>query len=164
LEEVTRAALQLQERGVRAIVGAGGRLLQHQRSLSNAIEIPVCLSPVLYAPFVSSTWTDNRQIGILSYESSGDLLNLMSKNDLDVSNDIEVLTITDQMITDLLKDKPIKDIYNLWRFKSIICDFDDGRLSRDAISNFVDVPVFDVVSLVDFLYDAAVQRNYRGFY
>jgi len=66
LEEWIRCARQLQEEGVRAIVGGCGLTGSIQEELSQAVEIPVFSSTILFVSEIHETVAQGRRVGILT--------------------------------------------------------------------------------------------------
>ena len=61
-----RAAQALVDKGVRAILGACGLMVVHQRELTRAIPVPVLTSSLLQLPLIASTLGPDAQIGIVA--------------------------------------------------------------------------------------------------
>jgi len=66
LEEWIRCARELQEEGVRAIVGGCGLTGSIQEELSHAVEIPVFSSTILFVPEIHESIAQGRRVGILT--------------------------------------------------------------------------------------------------
>jgi Asp/Glu/hydantoin racemase len=172
------AARELEREGVRAITSTCGFLALFQRELADAVSIPVYTSSLIQIPMVSRMIGSNRKVGILTAKKSRITAEhlravgadstpcyiagmdeqtefceviLGRKTELDIIKlQKEVLTVAEKLI-----DKH-PDI------GAIVIECTDLTSFAHLIQQKVNVPVFDIITLTNMVYETVVRREYRG--
>ncbi len=180
LEPFIEAARELQDEGVRAVTGACGFMALFQRQVADALDIPVFLSSLLQVPFIYQMLPRGRKIGVISADSSaltrehfssvgivpdipmilGGMENqvefreavLLEKGTLD-SEQIqrEVVEVAKQMVN---KDPDIA---------AIVLECSDLPPYAAAVQAAVQRPVFDFITMIQYVHSALVRRPFQGF-
>lgn len=180
IEPFIESALELQSEGVKAVTGACGFMALFQRQVADALDIPVFLSSLLQVRFIYHMLPKGRKIGIVSADSSaltpehfssvgispdiplvlGGMENqiefreavLLEKGTLD-SDQIqrEVVEVAQQMIR---KDPDIG---------AIILECSDLPPYAAAVQAAVNLPVFDFITMIQYVHSALVRRPFQGF-
>lgn len=169
-EPMVMAARKLVDDGARAITSNCGFMLRHQAAVSDAVDVPVLLSSLMFAPFLLAFMGSNRKLGILTASGAalddsllrqagvsdpgrvvvGDLENQPSFREavLDRTGDYDRVAIEKEIeketvgvAASLIKENP--EITALLFECTVLPPF-----SR-AVARSVGVPVFDAISLID---------------
>jgi len=180
LEPFINAALELQAEGVKAVTGACGFMALFQRQVADALDIPVFLSSLLQVPFIYQLLPRGRKIGIISadlralapehFHSVGVTPDipivyggmehkiefreavLLEKGTLD-SDQIqrEVVELAEQMV------ETHPDI------GAIVLECSDLPPYAAAVQAAVNLPVFDFITMIQYVHSALVRRPFQGF-
>ena len=174
------AARELQDEGVKAVTGACGFMALFQRQVAEALDIPVFLSSLLQVPFIYHMLPRGRKIGVISADSSaltlehfssvgitpdiplvfGGMENqvefrdavLLEKGTLDSSQiEREVIEIAEQMIR---KDPAIA---------VMVLECSDLPPYAAAVQAAVQRPVFDFITMIQYVHSSLVRRPFQGF-
>jgi hypothetical protein len=93
-EGLVAAALRLEARGVRAIVGACGSFANFQRALNRAASVPVCASVLVQVPWILSCLPAQKRLGIVFADRTSFTAHVQQQCGI---YDLERLAITDCM-------------------------------------------------------------------
>lgn len=178
-EQILNAARELEQEGVRAIVGACGYFAHFQKDIAEVVDIPVFMSSLCQLPMIKNAFSPKKKIAVLA--ASGD--------DLDNRILEKVGTDTDRLI--------VQNIGSLESFSSIRWgrpEIDNGKLKADlaeiavklvednpdigaillecsdlppyakAIQAATGLPVFDFNTMIDLVYHSVVQKTYYGYF
>lgn len=174
------AARELQEEGVKAVTGACGFMALFQRQVAHALDIPVFLSSLLQVPFIYQMLPRGRKIGIISADSSaltsehfssvgispdiplvfGGMQNqvefrdavLLEKGTLDSAQiEREVVEIAEQMVS---RNPDIA---------VIVLECSDLPPYAAAVQAAVNRPVFDFITMIQYVHSSLVRRPFQGF-
>lgn len=174
------AAKEMVQQGVRAVTGDCGFMALHQRQLANELDVPVFLSSLLQIPFILSIIGQNRKVGILTADRNG-----MDEILLDAVG----VTDTSRLVIKGLEKSPHfyqfaieetgsldsaaveKEIVNVGE-RLVEENPDIGAILLEcsllppysqALQKAVQLPVFDYVTMINFVFSAVVTRCYQGF-
>lgn len=178
-DEIIRAAKELEQQGVRAIIGACGYFAHFQQDVKEAVDVPVFLSSLCQLPIIKTGISEKKKIAILA--ASGD-------------------NITDELLKKIGADSSrliVENIGGLESFSAIRygkTELDNGRLTKDLCKVAVDLqerepdigaillecsdlppyakqiqavtglPVFDFNTMIDMIYHSVVQKTYYGYF
>ncbi|MGA6927661.1 MAG: aspartate/glutamate racemase family protein [Desulfosarcina sp.] len=174
------ASRELVDQGVRAITGDCGFMALHQRRLARELPVPVFLSSLLQIPFMLSIVGADGKVGVLTADGRS----------LDAALLAAVgVTDVDRLVIRGLEDQP--NFYRFAIEETGMLDpalveaevVEAGRqlIARDpavkalllecsllppyaaALQAAVGVPVFDYISMIDFVFSAVVKKKYDGF-
>jgi len=180
LEPFINAALELQAEGVKAITGACGFMALFQRQVAEALDIPVFLSSLLQVPFIYQMLPRGKKIGIISADSSAlttDHFNnvgispdvpmvfsgmetqrefreavLLEKGTLDSAQiELEIVEVAKQMV----EKEPDVGV--------IVLECSDLPPYAAAVQAAVNRPVFDFITMIQYVHSALVRSPFRGF-
>ena len=173
-----QAARNLRDHGVKAITGACGFMAFFQQEVAASIDIPVFLSSLLQIPFIFKV--TGKKVGIITanascltekhFENAGILKDcpiaitgmesqpefksaiLEEKGTLDtVKIENEVIGVAQQ----LAKDNP--DI------GSILLECSDLPPYAAAVQGAVNLPVFDFITMINYIHSSLVRMPFKGF-
>ncbi len=175
---IIEAAKELENQGVRAIIGACGYFAHFQKDVANAVNVPVFLSSLCQLPLIKTSLSDYKKIFILA--ASGDNIDerLLEK----VGSDMQRIVVHN--IGTLDSFSPIrfgKTKLDNGKLMSDLCEIvlkitsernDIGAILLEcsdlppyakAIQDVTNLPVFDFNTMIDLVYHAVVQWSYFGW-
>ena len=178
-EEVLKAAKKLEKEGVRAIAGACGFFGHFQRRLSDDMDIPVGLSSLIQIPWIRSMMKNGSKIGILSANASALTSEILASCGVDNADD---LIMTDlryaKHFSAIMEDRGSFD-HCLVREEvvaaakkmveenpdigAILMECSDMPPYAAAVQNAVKLPIFDFITMINYLNQATMQRPYDGW-
>lgn len=174
------AALDLVGQGVRAVTGDCGFMAMHQKRLARDLPVPVFLSSLLQIPFMLSIIGGNEKIGVITADSrSLDAALLAALN----------IGEADRLVIQGLENKAqfyrfaIEESGELDAAQVEAEVIDAGRtlLTRDrsvsavllecsllppyaaALAQAISLPVFDYMTMINYVYAAVVKQRYSGY-
>lgn len=178
-DEIVAAAKELEAEGVRAIIGACGYFAHFQKQVAEAVNVPVFLSSLCQIPLIKLGLKPSQKIGV--FAASGDNLNdaLLRKLSVDINDcviqdvgnlesfapirwgrtqlDNGRLTIDLAEIAQrLIKERP--DI------GAILLECSDLPPYASDIQRATGLPVFDFITLINWVEHAVVQKRYFGYF
>ncbi|GAI84306.1 unnamed protein product [marine sediment metagenome] len=174
------AAKELEKEGVRAITTSCGFAAIFQKEIAEVVEIPVFMSSLIQVPLVSSMLAKNKKVGILTANKK----RLTNKHLEAVGIDnipICIAGMEDQenFANMILKQQPFGDIDKIEKevvevsenlvkrnpeVGAIVLECTDMPPFAAAVQEAVDLPVFDINTLINYVYNAVVQKRYTGIY
>ncbi len=164
--------------GARAIVTSCGFMAIFQKELAGALEVPVYSSSLLQVPLVASMQKPGQKVGILTADASslgekhfrgvgiehipkavagientyfGDVL-LNNRTELDVSRAEKDMADTARALVEANPD-----------IGAIVLECTNMPPFAKAVQEATGRPVFDIVTLTDYVYRAVTARTYRGY-
>ena len=179
-DALAAAARDLVDQGVRAVTGDCGFMALHQKRLSRELAVPVFLSSLLQIPFMLSILGEGSKVGVLTADGrSLDKALLAAVGVTDI----------DGLVIEGLEDQPnfyrfaIEEAGTLDPAKVEAEVVAAGRrlMARDdavkalllecsllppyaaALQASVQVPVFDYITMINFVFSAVVKHPYKGF-
>jgi hypothetical protein len=178
--DLESAARELAAQGVRAITGDCGFMALHQQRLAEALEIPVFLSSLLQIPFMLSILGAGSKVGVITADGRSLDSALLSAVGI---------TAGDRLVIEGLEAQP--SFYRFAIEETGTLDTDAVRaevvaagrslVARDpavkalllecsllppyaaAVQQAVGLPVFDYVTMINYVFAAVFRRPYHGF-
>ena len=179
LEPFIEAAQELEQEGVMAITGSCGFLALFQDKLADAVNIPVFTSSLIQIPLVHSMLRRNQLVGILTASKSTlteSHLNAVGagavpvclagmdeqpefcevviearRSDLDLDRlGEEVLAVVDRMA----------EIHP--EMGALVIECTDLPPFAHLIQQKINIPVFDIVTLTNMVYESLIRRPFNG--
>lgn len=178
LDKVIEGGRELEEQGVRAIVGSCGYFGNYQKEASAALDVPVFLSSLLQVPLILPSLKPEQKVGILCAVQDSLTPKMLSSCGLDDLSRIEIAGAQD--IFEFKKILQCEGHFNSGELKKelvnlamrLIHDHPDiGALLIEcsdmppyawAIQEAIHMPVFDYVTLINWVYQAVVRRPFSG--
>ena len=178
--ELRDAAGELVQQGVRAVTGDCGFMGIHQKKLARELGVPVFLSSLLQIPFISLMNGENAKVGIITADSkslSADLLAAVGVSDptnlviggMEDSRQFYQFAIEETGTLDAAAVE--KEVVSLAR--NLVADNQQIRALllecsllppyAAAVQEAVNLPVFDYITMINFVFSAVVRQRYTGF-
>lgn len=174
------AAKELEAGGVRAITTSCGCLAYYHRILANSVRIPVFTSTLLQVPLVHEMLGDNAKVGILAADSSlltDDLFKGVGWSIKDIPVTVISMNSSSELVRFHADDPNIdfeiirEDVVNSVK-KCIDIDPDIRALVIECsnlvpyaadIQDAIQIPIFDIVTLVNMVHQATVRKGFNGY-
>lgn len=179
LEDIVAAGKSLQRQGVRAIVGGCGYFANYQKETAAALDIPVFLSSLLQVPLISRALKPGEKVGIICADARALTANTLRCCGIEDPSLVAVagaehlaefgniLYETGHLNSKKLEKELIALAKRLIKenptTKAILLECSDLPPYAASIQNAVGMPVFDFVSLVNWVHSGVVRMPFRGF-
>ncbi len=177
-EGILAAARELEKEGVRAICSACGFFGRYHKKLAEDMDIPVALSSLVQVPWIKSLLKPNQKIGVLTANESNFDRELLESCLITNPDDIVVgdLRHADHFSA-ILEDRGCFDnakvrgevvsvatqlIDNNPDIGAILLECSDMPPYAAAVQKEVGLLVFDFITLIKWLNNAAVSKPYEG--
>jgi hypothetical protein len=174
------AARELVDQGVRAVTGDCGFMALHQQRLARDLEVPVFLSSLLQIPFMLSILGEGSKVGVLTADGRSldeTLLAAVGVTDADrlVVEGLEAQPhfhrFAIQETGTLETEKVAAEVVGAGRhlmdrdetIKALLLECSLLPPYAAALQAAVQVPVFDYITMINFVFSAVVKQPYEGF-
>ena len=177
---IADAARELARQGVRGISSDCGFMLQYQQAAADAVDVPVALSSLLQLPLIERSVGPERPIGVITADSRTLSRDFLERAGIRPRNPIIIRGLQDEpefhsailepkgtMDTDLITEetaamaRAIKDEHP--DLGAILLECSLLPPYAAAVQQAVGVPVFDFVSLIDYMRAGTHPRRYQGY-
>lgn len=179
-ESLQSAALDLAGQGVRAVTGDCGFMAVHQAKLADRLDIPVFLSSLLQIPFISGILGSAAKVGVITADSrslDADLLQEMGVHDMDriVIGGLEehpnfysfAIEESGVLNSGAVEQEVIETAQHMVRthpaVRAILLECSLLPPYAAAVQEAVNLPVFDYVTMIQYVYSSVVRRRFSGF-
>jgi hypothetical protein len=180
--KMATAARELETQGVKGISSDCGFMIQFQDAVTEAVDIPVCLSSLLQIPFIAKTLAPTQSIGVITADSASLSLEFLEASGLKVPpNPLVIRGMQDEpefktavfdekgtLDSDLITQEAVR------MAESMVAEHPDmGAILLEcsmlppyakAVQDAVGLPVYDFISAIDYLAAGTDQRGHTGAY
>ena len=180
LEPFVNAGMELAKEGVRAITGDCGYMVVFQKELARRLPVPVFMSSLLQVPFISRMLKPEQEVGVIVANSRALTDKHLKAAGIDESIHVRVAGMEDQpyfrrAILDeggeLDFDRVEKEVVNKSRklvakyrkIGAILLECSDLPPYAAAVQEAVRLPVFDFVTMINYVFSAVVRQRFQGF-
>jgi Asp/Glu/hydantoin racemase len=180
LDMIIQAGHEFEQEGVRAMVGACGYFANYQREVAAALDIPVFLSSLLQAPMIYRALKPAQQVGILVANAKAVEQTMLEACGITSDIPIAYLGMEEQPeFRNILEyggqfhyDKFEAEVVSRARqlvaenpaVGAILLECSDLPPFARSVQEAVKLPVFDFISMINWIYHGVVQRSYHGFF
>ena len=179
-KNLLESAKSLEQQGVRAITGGCGFMGIHQKKLAKEIEVPIFLSSLTQIPFISTIIGIDSKIGIITANAKNLTKDLLTAVGVSNSSNLMIAGLEDQPNFDQFAIKETGRL-DVEAVKNEVVDTAKELVADDpairaillecsllppyalSVQNAVNLPVFDYVTMIKFVFTAVVQCSYKGF-
>lgn len=179
IEAFKEAGRELVQDGVRAITGDCGYMALFQQELADELEVPVFMSSMLQIPFISRTLGNGEKVGIICANSK--ILDESLLRAVGVTNEsyaiigLEekeyfykgVIEEVGELHADKIETEVVEAAIELVQrdpqVKAILLECSVLPPYAAAVQESVHLPVFDFVTMIDYVHSAVVKKKYQGF-
>ena len=179
-EDLREAARDMVHQGVRAVTGDCGFMGIHQKKLARELGVPVFLSSLLQIPFISVLIGEDAKVGIITADSkslNADLLMAVGVSDATnlVIGGLEnrqqfyrfAIEETGSLDAEAVEKEVVDAARNMVAEHPQICALllECSLLPPygAAVQDAVNLPVFDYITMINFVFSAVVKQRYTGF-
>lgn len=180
LDKVLAAGLELKRAGVRAVTGDCGFMAIYQEELARYLGIPVFMSSLLQIPFMVNLIPPDRKIGIITANSKAldssvlrscgaDLPGRLAVAGLEECHsfasafllergELDAARVEEEVVgtaAALVKSKP--DVALLLMECSVLAPY------GAAVQQATGLPVFDFVTMINYVFSTVVKQRFTGF-
>ena len=180
LNLLIEAGKELVKEGVKAVTADCGFLAFFQKELANQLEVPVFLSSLLQVPFISRMLGEDEKVGIICANSQVLDASLLEKVGIDSSIPIHIkgLENKENFAEAILKEDGILDpdkiekevvssakemIQEEPKVRAILLECSDLPPYGAAVQEAVNLPVFDFITMINYVYSSVVKKRFQGF-
>jgi hypothetical protein len=174
------AAVDLVQQGVRAVTGDCGFMALHQRRLAGELEVPVFLSSLLQIPFILSIIGAEAKLGVLTADSRSLDDTLLSATGVAATHRLVIQGLEEEpnfsrfaiAETGLLDQEQVAaEVVAAGRrlverdaaVKALLLECSLLPPYAAALQQALKMPVFDYITMIDFVFSAVVKHPYDGF-
>lgn len=179
-DDIMTAAKQLVENeGVRAICSACGFFGNYHRKIAGSLNVPVALSSLVQLPWIRSIIGPEKKIGILTANASAmtpelfysccaeDVKNVVIKDAMQCEEFSTVVNMRGYFDNGKASDEVVGIAKQLVaeneNVGAILLECSDMPPYAYAVQEATQLPVFDFITLIRWLHNAATQRPYSGW-
>ena len=179
-EPVTEAARALVDEGVRGISSACGLMLQYQDAVRDAVDVPVCLSSLLQLPFISRTLRSGQPIGIVTANSNHLAQRFLRRTGVEVDNPLVIHGMQDEpafgsatgkspgtLDSDLVSEETVgiarRMVDECPDMGAVLLECSNLPPYARAVQDAIRLPVYDFITLIDFMQSGTNSRPPQGF-
>jgi hypothetical protein len=180
LDTVREACLDLQAEGVRAITGDCGFMLLFQEELAGTLRVPLFLSSLLQLPFMEQLLGKGEKIGVVTANARSLDTAFIAKSGIRSPERVVVEGLEEaphfvqavfreegELDTERLKGEVTEAVRRLMRREPdtalILLECSLLPPYGAAVREVTGLPVFDYVTMIDYVYSAVVKRRFTGF-
>ncbi|AYD00614.1 aspartate/glutamate racemase family protein [Neorhizobium sp. NCHU2750] len=178
---VIAAAKALEAEGVKAITSDCGYMLEYQDEVAGQVGVPVMMSSLLQLPFIASLIGPDMEIGVVCANKPRLTTNLLARAYPHPTRTVRIAGMQDQpgfrhaildekgsldteqvaretvaVATDLVREFP--------KIGALLLECSNLPLYSQAVQQAVNLPVFDFLTMIDFVRSACVRKSYDGGY
>ena len=179
LDLIVEGGKELEQQGVRAIIGSCGYFGHFQKETSKRLSVPTFLSSILQAPIIMRGLKPEQKIGIICGSAPHLKPSLLTQCGIDDLSRIVIVGAQD--LPEFRNILQCTGHFNSYKIKqelvglakkfvsdnpdigAIMLECSDMPPYAWAIQNAVRLPVFDFISLINWIYNAVVRRPFAGF-
>lgn len=179
---IAEAAKELQAQGCKGISSDCGFMLQYQQAAADAVDIPVGMSSLLQLPLIERSVGPAQPIGVITADSTSLTPDFLARAGLHPKNPLIIRGLQDApefqsavlaakpkgtMDTDLMTQEVVAMAESMLGehpdLGAILLECSLLPPYASAVQQATGLPVFDFVSLIDFLQSGTQPRSYQGW-
>ncbi|MEN8244243.1 MAG: aspartate/glutamate racemase family protein [Thermodesulfobacteriota bacterium] len=179
-DELLLAAKSLARQGVRAITGDCGFMGIHQQNLARELDIPVFLSSLIQLPFIGAIVGRNAKVGVITADSASLNTDLLTAVGVSDTSNLVITGLQDQpnfrkfaleetgiLDTEAVEEEVVTTARRIKtdhkKVRALLLECSLLPPYGAAIQAAVNLPVFDYITMINFVFSAVVKREYNGF-
>ena len=177
IDKMVEGARELQQEGVRAITGDCGFMAIYQSAVRDAVDIPVFLSSLIQIPFIRSTLPDDAKIGVITANAPSLTPDVFKMIGVDGAATVvrglemlpyfraaaldEVGTLDSDRIREEVTDAATRMVAEHPEVQSLLLECSMLPPYGDAVSRATGLPVYDFLTMIDYVYSALFKRRFE---
>ena len=177
---IAEAAKELEAQGCKGISSDCGFMLQYQQAAAEAVDIPVGMSSLLQLPLIERSLGSSQPVGVITADSRSLTPAFLEQAGLHPKNPLVIRGMQDEpefnaavldpkgtMETDLMTQEVVGLAKNMVNehpdMGAILLECSLLPPYAGAVQQATNLPVFDFITLIDFLQAGTQQRGYHGW-
>jgi Asp/Glu/hydantoin racemase len=180
LDDFIAAGEELMEEGVRALTGACGFFANYQKQLAEHFPIPVAMSSLIQVPWIKSMLKKDEKVGIITANSPAITPYLMESVGItdessfvvegiqDVSQWKPLVDMEDNGFNHTILTQEIVEVAKRMceenNIGAILIECSDLPPYAAAIQQAVNLPVYDYITMINWMSSGLCRRPYTGFF
>ena len=179
--DIVEAAQELEKFGVRGISSDCGFLVQYQRAVAEAVDVPVFMSSLLQIPFLSMMFDQKRPVGCITATRKSLGNQVLEHAGIDSEINVVVRGMEDyehfkwsileeggELDSDLIEDEVIEEAKDMLKahpdMGAIVLECSLMPPYASAVQQATGLPVFDFITMINYFYEGTHRRPYDGYY
>lgn len=177
IQKMIEGAQELEREGVQAITGDCGFMAIYHEEVKKAVHIPVFLSSLLQIPFIQSTLAEHAKIGILTANGESLTSDLFAK--IGIHDDSRLMirgleneknfkdAVIDEIGTldsDGIRQEAVqaaKDLISAYpEVRAILMECSMLPPYSEAVQRATKLPVYDFLTMIDFVYSSLNKKRF----
>ncbi len=180
LDPVLEAGRALVREGVRAVTGDCGFMVIYQDELAARLEVPVFMSSLLQIPFLRRLIGPEEKIGVITANSESLDELVLQKSGVESSAPLLIkgLEGKEHFVSAVIKEQGVLDSQKIEQevvsvakemtaqdpqVKIMLLECSMLPPYAAAVQEAVGLPVFDFVTMINYMFSAVVRQRYQGF-
>ena len=181
LPELIEACKRLEQQGVRAIVGGCGYFGNYQKEVAESVNIPVYLSSVMQIPWIRAGLHKDDEIGIICADLDRFTDHLFAQCNVPEEDRKKchvagagklpqfsaLLERRGSFDNHILKQEVVDLAFKLKEehpgIRAFLLECSDMPPYAAAVQNAVKLPVYDYITMIDFIHSSVAHRPFYGF-
>ena len=181
IEPILREARELERQGVSAITADCGYMALFQRQVASQLRVPVCLSSLLQVPLIRVMLPDSRKIGVVVADSRSVRPHMLEAVGIRADASVviagmegrpafwsAVMDENGELDSDAVERELLEVVHCLLRkhpdISALLLECSELPAYSAAVQQAVRLPVFDFMTLLDYVHASLAQQPYRGTY
>jgi hypothetical protein len=179
-DKILKAALELQNEGVRAITGDCGFFAVYQEDLVKHLDIPVFMSSLLQIPFMNNLINPKDKIGIITANAKSLDSTVLQPCGADLRERLVIRGLEEcpnfsasfiEETGELDKQEVESEIVAV--ANQMIAEFPEVKLLLfecsvlapygPAVQQATGLPIFDFITMINYVYNTVVKKSFTGF-
>jgi len=179
LDKVIEASKELVKEGVKAITGDCGFMAIYQKEVAEELDVPIFLSSLLQLPFLTRILGEKKKVGIITANSEALDEELLREVGVKNTDSVSIIGMENkeyfrkaiieeegwldsQKIEKEVIETAKELVENDPRVKTILLECSALPPYGLAVQRAVNMPVFDYISVINYVYSGLVKRKYEG--
>ncbi|WP_186763799.1 aspartate/glutamate racemase family protein [Planomicrobium sp. CPCC 101079] len=179
LAQIIQAGIRLEEAGVKAVTADCGFMILYQRQLAEALTVPVFTSSLLQLPFIDKLFGTNDKIGVITASADKLTDSILKKAGADPDRIVAIgmeekpnfsraaLEEIGWLDSDAIEKEAVQTAVELVEknpaISVLLLECSILAPYAKAIQYRVNLPIFDYVSMIEFINRSVVKTAYKGF-
>lgn len=181
LDIIIKAARELEKAGVKAITADCGFFALFQKEIAEAVDIPVFLSSLLQAPFISAIIAKDKKVGIISAKAESlnddsflEAVNIKREDvvirGMENKENFYKFAILEEGYLDTEKiEKELLEVCEKMiaenpEIAAVLLECSMLPPYGKSVQQKLSLPVFDFITMIDFVKSSLVKKEYQGIF
>ena len=178
IEKMVEGARELEREGVKAITGDCGFMAIYQSAVKAAVNIPVLLSSLIQIPLIQATLPDTAKVGVITADSRSLTFDVFRRIGIDETVATVIFGLENQphfkaaaldeigvLDSDRIREEVTAAALRMTaahpEVRSILLECSMLPPYGEAVSRATGLPVYDFLTMIDYVYSALIKRRFE---